>query len=422
MPEAKGITITADGKEVFVYEVLVNFSKIAESPKPEPAAASCFDFSGKVKVVVEREGVNKVTIRPLSRGIIPVISGNRITFTIDKPAKLTLEFNDDLHGVLHLFASAIEDNPPKEGDPGVRYFGPGIHKENIILQSDQTVYLAGGAVLRGNIRGDSVNNVRIMGRGMLNGGTIQLIRCSDIEVNGIHSFRPGIRGWMATSRGCNNIRFIDYKSIGCFNNSDGCNPVSCTNFVIRDCFFRQWDDVSATKGGDMGNVRNIEISDVIAWGDKAQIFEIGYETRCDTISNVYVHDCTVIHAMSRPVVSIHNSDHAYITDILYENITVEHGALNDYNPYLIDLWIGTSVWARDKERGRINGITIKNLTMLSGNFRACRIAGYDADHKVENVVIENLKINDKYVLYPEDARFNINEYTSNIKFLQTLLN
>jgi polygalacturonase len=218
------------------------------------------------------------------------------------------------------------------------------------------------------------------------------------------------------------MRFIDYKQIGCFNNSDGCDVVSSHNVIIRDCFFRQWDDITPIKGMDMGNVHNVEISNVIAWSDKAQVFEIGYETRCDTIRDVYVHDCTVIHALSRPVVSIHAGDHAYITNIRYENITVEHGVLNDFNPYLIDLWIGTSTWTKEKERGHINGITIKNLSFLSGSFGACRIAGYDADHRVENVTIENLKIIDKYVLYPEDGKFNINEHTSNIKFLQTKLN
>jgi hypothetical protein len=419
MPRAQGIHITADGEEVFAYEVHVNLNQPSDSPTPEPAPAAYFDFSDSVQVVVRRDDpIASVVVRPLSWGIVPLISGDSITFTLYQPAKLSVEFNDELHGALHLFADSIESNPPQEGDEGVRYYGPGIHNTDITLQSDQTVYLAGGAVVRGNIRGDNIHNSRIMGRGMLNGGTINFSNCSDIEVNGIHNFRPFIQGWMATVSSSNRVSFIDYKSIGCGQNSDGIDPVSSQDVVIRDCFMRQWDDIFPIKAWSR-NVRNVEISECILWSDRARVFEIGYETRCDTIRDVYIHDCTVIHALSRAVISINNADHAYITNIRYENITVEHANINDWDPFLINLWIGTSNWGQDNERGHINGVTIKNFSLLSGSFESCRISGYDDGHRVENITMENLKILDEFVTTPQDGKFNINQHSDNIDFLYT---
>jgi hypothetical protein len=58
---------------------------------------------------------------------------------------------------LLLFANRPENNPPKHGDPNVVYFGPGIHKpERIALKAGQTLYLAGGAVVKGRENGSSL--------------------------------------------------------------------------------------------------------------------------------------------------------------------------------------------------------------------------------------------------------------------------
>ena len=53
--------------------------------------------------------------------------------------------------MLFLFANAPEVNPPKQGDAGVRYYGPGVYHENIDVKSNETIYLAGGAVIFGSL-------------------------------------------------------------------------------------------------------------------------------------------------------------------------------------------------------------------------------------------------------------------------------
>jgi hypothetical protein len=128
--------------------------------------------------------------------------------------------------------------------------------------------------------------------------------------------------------------------------------------------------------------------------------------------------------MHLPVISIHNGDHATISNIRYENITVEDAELvppDSYNPYIIDLWVGQSSWSQDAQRGHINNVSIKNVSVLSGAFGGNRINGCDATHRVSNVTIDNFTVFGKCISNPKDsiAKFNINQYTDSINFICT---
>jgi len=421
MPRFQDITITADGQDVFPYAQQVNFTpRYQRNPLPptEPTPVACFDFSGTVKVAVRRNApFSSVTVRPLSLSIKPKVANNAFEFTLSQPTHLTLEFDGDLHGALHLFASSIEANSPTRGSAGVRYYGPGVHAGNITLQSNETVYLAGGAVLRGGIRGNGVRNARVLGRGILHGGGIRMENCSNIEFRGFHNFRPNEQGWMLHLIKCNGVKIVDYKSIGCGPNSDGIDPVNCSNVQIRGCFLRQWDDCIAIKGIRGGqDSHNFEISDCILWNDLGRVFQIGYETRSDTIRDIYIHDCTVIHARDSAVLGCSNGDRAYVTNVRYENIVVEHSLVR-----IIELWIGTAKWTRDRERGRINGVSYKNIILLSGSplntgRTRNRIQGFDASHKVENVVIDDFIAMGNPITNLQEGNFEINQHTENITF------
>ncbi|MCX6892639.1 MAG: endo-polygalacturonase, partial [Verrucomicrobia bacterium] len=53
--------------------------------------------------------------------------------------------------------------------PGVKYFGPGWHQAGKVeVGSNETVYLAGGAAVKGAIVAQG-SNIRILGRGILDG-------------------------------------------------------------------------------------------------------------------------------------------------------------------------------------------------------------------------------------------------------------
>ena len=59
---------------------------------------------------------------------------------------------------------------PSASDPNVLYYGPGVHEVGqITMQSGRTLYLAGGAIVRGWVVGNNLDNVTVRGRGYFDG-------------------------------------------------------------------------------------------------------------------------------------------------------------------------------------------------------------------------------------------------------------
>ena len=145
---------------------------IGTTHSPQNSSMAYFDFAGAVEVSVtcNRGGIQTARVRPRSFGITPEVSGNTLAFSLAQPRNLSVEVNGDIFHNLQLFANPIEESRPDPGDPNVIYFGPGLHQlEGGILRapSGKTVYLAGGAVVRGRILISGVENVRVLGRGLI---------------------------------------------------------------------------------------------------------------------------------------------------------------------------------------------------------------------------------------------------------------
>ena len=138
--------VEADGKQVFVYTAPVLHGG--------PASFASFDLRGPVRVTVTvAQKIEALNIRPASAGITPSIAA-RIKFPScsPSPANLTIEPNRNGERPLHLFANPPETDPPDPASKDVIYFGPGVHEVTTIRpKSGQTIYLAGGAVLRAKI-------------------------------------------------------------------------------------------------------------------------------------------------------------------------------------------------------------------------------------------------------------------------------
>jgi hypothetical protein len=116
--------------------------------------------------------------------------------------------------------------------------------------------------------------------------------------------------------------------------------------------------------------------------------EIGYELRCDHVRNITFRNCDVlsVHGHGAPF-AIHNGDHATVSDVLYEDIRVEH-----YYDKIIDFRVLHSQWNRDDERGQIRNISLRNIKIMPAiyneGYTISVIGGYDAEHTVENIVLE----------------------------------
>ena len=178
LPSAGGEKLSADyevwaeEKRVDVYTARVLDPPFAgkQSDYGGPYSFANFDMSGEVTLrITSPRSLRNTVVRPQSPTVkIKVVDEHTLLLTLDGPRKLSIE-PDGKKGPLLLFANPLEKAPPKAKDAGVIYFGPGIHKAGLITVHDnQTLYLAGGAVVHGAIAARGTH-IRICGRGILDG-------------------------------------------------------------------------------------------------------------------------------------------------------------------------------------------------------------------------------------------------------------
>ena len=119
--------------------------------------------------------VRWVDVRPGSVGVEATIGADHrsVRFRMKGAADLTVEFNGDITRVVHLFGYPPEKDAPAPGTAGFRFFGPGIHEAGLMeLRDNETLYLAPGAWVKGNVRSVGTHNVTIRGRGVLDGSDV----------------------------------------------------------------------------------------------------------------------------------------------------------------------------------------------------------------------------------------------------------
>ncbi|OHB68417.1 MAG: hypothetical protein A2Y77_15185 [Planctomycetes bacterium RBG_13_62_9] len=167
------VSVIQDGVryESFTYQIR---AQKTESWRHNVCSFTTFSFSGSV--VVEVKKLDGATIQfcrvyPSSYAITPeIVSSNTVRTTLREPMKkMAVIFDNDwtTHPLL-VFADAPETDVPNAGDAKVIYFGPGVHNAGMIRPAaGQTVYLAGGAYVKGAIDARNQPNVMIRGRGVL---------------------------------------------------------------------------------------------------------------------------------------------------------------------------------------------------------------------------------------------------------------
>jgi hypothetical protein len=414
-----------------------------------------FDFAGDVEVrVTSPVSLANVEIRPAAAGIVPTLkTADTLTFTASRPFKVSIE-RDGENSPLLLFGNPIEADAPKPGDPGVVYFGPGVQKPGkISLASNQTLYLAGGAVVHGGVeaRGE---NIQIRGRGILDGNDyphcegptvfmLHLEKCKNVTVRDVI-----LRGsWFFTIApcGCDRVTIDNVKLCGSrVHNDDGVDVINSSRVTIRDSFLRTDDDCIAVKGVpgyDKKNSERITVRDCSLWTDWANIFRIGYECDAGAMQDISARNIDVLHfvAPRRPehfwtkcVFYIQPSDNMPMERLQFEDVRIN--AAGDRNLLVKILPMRCqgvkNLYARD-EKGRwtawsytepgryVKDCTFKNVHLsgkAGGRPGAIYVAGADANHPVENITFDNFTRFGKPTT-ATSPEVTIGPYTSNVRFV-----
>lgn len=319
--------------------------------------------------IFPKKPANGVEIRPRSAGIKHELTDKgSILVHLEKPQYFTVEPYGRSHA-LHVFADDMPAYGIDFSDPNVIYYGAGEHDVgNIELESNQTLYLDEGAVVYACVHAADAQNIRILGRGILDNSknkekilfeaklenndaavenaerihTIQLEYCENVEIDGI-TMRDSLV-YNVRPRACRNLTFKNIKIIGCWRyNSDGIDMHNCENVLIENCFIRTFDDCICVKGFDCFNgdddpeqlyvtmnhngvcydtFRHVHVRNCVLWNDWGKCLEIGAETRAEEMCDILFEDCDVIHVNYAPL-DVMNVDWADVHDVIYRNIRIE---------------------------------------------------------------------------------------------------
>ncbi len=380
------------------------------------ASFAYFDMQGPVTVTVTcPDIIRSAKVLPSSLKLIPTIQGKNLSFKIAAPKPLTIEVNGNWVGALHLFANPPETKVPDAGNPKVIYFGPGIHEvSHLIVTNNQTVYVAGGAVVRGVIGPEEKfrisgysglrtynptfvlrgTNITFRGRGIVDGSrcttharNLLLVQGRDITLEGV--ILRDSSTWTIPIRQSDRVTVNNMKLLGYRANSDGIDICNSRDVTVEDCFIRTLDDLIVVKTDQgQGHVARIVARDCVLWNEVAHALSIGAELRQD-VNDVLFTNCDVVHDKGREwTLRVYHCDSARISKVRFENLRIEE------SPRLISLWIGQAVWTRDNERGHINDVLFKNIQAVAEPLRV-EFKGFDATHMVEDVVLDGVNVNGK---------------------------
>lgn len=455
------IEITANGQAVEAYAAGVAVDHgwydtegytLAQRYTP----VAYFDFDGCVEIEIDVTGMETVctdgaetlrtfttaSVSPVSRGASAAVNGKRISFTITQPGDYTVVLGGDEKTAIHIFANPLDafevGGEAVYAQPGATalpegweaastiVFPPGEYffgNNQILPESNQTVYLMGGAVVHSNIQiNRGVSGVNIVGRGIIDDSESQSwmiddgvpnrapVNCcrgsSDIRISGITILNPSL--WMIILNGADGVEINNVHLISGKHNGDGISVQSSRNVTVTDCFVRSWDDSLVVKNrseaaeNDISS-HNILFRGVTVWTDLAQSMEIGYETNGGgllakpEIYDIAFEDITVIYNLHKPVISIHNADNAAVHDITYKNIVVENADMGKgdgaENAELIELSTKKlGAWASTADRGTITRVLIDGMSVLATDRaeNTIRLEGYDENSVVRDITLKDI--------------------------------
>jgi len=451
-------TLRVNGKNVPVYSCRVSAAPINQVwpgyqrplVQTELASFAYWAMSGPVTVEISsNRPYQSVAVRPASRGITPKTNGRLITFQLLNPQQLTVEL-DGTHFALHLFADPPETGAPKAGDPNVLYFGPGVHRPGKIeLRSGQTVYVAAGSVVYTTIEGHDLTGVSILGRGIIDesefsrgqGGAIHLTNSTGVTIDGVILRDPA--EWGLACFGCRDVTISRVKEIGFWRyNSDGIDICNSQDVTIRDSFVRSFDDSIVIKGlkieensiGDRPE-RHIRVSNLVLWCDWGRALEVGAETSTPEISDVVFSNIDIVRT-SFVAMDIQHGDRAAVHGIHFENIRVEVDDVSPqpvyqtardekyapdpsvaYIPQLFVIVIQPTMWSKDKAAGTVRDVTLKDISVTGKPQPSSSVTGYDAEHDVQGVSIDNLRFNGRPATDAEAAHLKVNSFAEPVHFV-----
>ncbi len=373
-----------------------------------------------------------VEVQPMRYGIRPRRSGATITFRIPGPVKLSIARPGDHFAdvdMLFLLGSEPDRSGITAQTQGVRYYGPGVHREDINANSGDRIYLAAGAVVFGALNLWQVHDVRVQGHGMIiyNGPQdpagdegwmhlrswhcIVMDQTRNVEIDGLTCIVRS-RTWQIQMKDSRMTGFYDVNVIGGLPldaNQDGMDWLGGGDTTVRDCFFRASDDVFAMEGNWDGytdaemripghDVTNITVEDTVASTSISNTVRVSWPKKTFRSAHVTMRNLDVIHTGFGGCVvpfaffelwadELAQGEH---TDFLFSNIRLE----NFYSLMQIRY-----------PNPRVEGVVFSNVSALDGPAMVPSVL----QGNVSGVVLDGVRVTGKVATSDADIPIEVSE-------------
>ncbi len=412
------------------------------------------EFSFNISVTGKSVELKNAIVLPASHGVGAVCKDGTVTASINKPGIYTFLFNgaNQYYGYTLFVREKIDENAQiaeyvaEYGEDNVIVLDKGVYEYdyvNFVSQNNQVIYLREGAYVIANHLYDidcaedenkyfeadapqhnsigltrypflnffNCNNLTLTGRGVIDLTRLDrrerrgvvFTNCSNITVSGIKIINSP--EWSFISYCCSDVNVEQVDIIGNRGNCDGFAICNSHNINVSDCFARVADDTFEVKalGGTMDS-RDITFSDCIAWGGYARCFGITGEVN-KSITNVAFRDCAVIYRDGvwdndriGSLVVVAEQCEGSIDGVLFENIEI----FRDEGRAIL-----VKIYDEEARNFEMKNITFRNISYTS--YLPSKIAGTDSNTNTVQVTLDNIKVCEKKVIFPE-LKFAIGRY------------
>lgn len=412
-----GYVVEVDGRPVDVLEIPkpVHHVEVLKE-NAQPYAYAQFDSAAEATVRVRSTAAitNARPILPLSSGVTPLRrTAHELVFRMKSGRQLIVEPQGRLRALVIAANKPETDIPPKD-DPRVVWIGPGRHRRNIKLGSNQTLYLAPGAVVEGNLRAVGTN-MTIRGRGRFDGSCWGHYKGPGVHMARVMGRNIVIRdialvsawGWCLVLDKCENVTVENVKILGGHVlNDDGIDACHSRNVTVRDSFIRAQDDCLAVKYSG----ENYLAERCLVWNDAANAVRIGYEcVKGKPFRNIVFRDIDIPHlsVVKRPTadfwsncaIYVQPSNDCLMNNILFENVRFDAPEKGDILLKVLSVKIRDRYHKQDNP-GHLDGLTLRNVTFppVDDGTMLVHLEQRSEDFKIENVLFDNVAPHGRTIL------------------------
>jgi polygalacturonase len=242
--------------------------------------------------------------------------------------------------------------------------------------------------------------VVVRGRGILDGtqmphpsfNLVHLQRARNVRIEGI--ILRNSPNWHLPIFDSDHVEVDGLCCISGRLNSDGVNCVNSRDVFVHDTFVRTHDDSFAVKTTSADKPSHgIRYERCVAWDDWGYAFGVTYETRAD-ISDVVYRNCDMLFSRHWAL-GVHVADGGTVRDILFENITLEYprsSLAEGGGRVILKIDNDKDCWSTDSRTGRIEGVTVRNVSVNGELDPIVEIRGNDPGHKTRDVLLENITL------------------------------